>query len=64
MEQTEIPKRRLKVCYGYHSCSNRKHPIINLGGHYLRQFGFDVGDMVELTLVKGQIVIQKVQQTV
>ena len=58
MEQ--VPKRTLKVCYGFYSCSNRKHPLINLGGHYLSQFGFNVGDFVEVTLENGQIVIQKV----
>jgi hypothetical protein len=61
VEQTEKSKRQLKVCYGYNSGSNKPHPLINLGGHYLKKFGFNVGDFVELTIEKGQIVIKKVE---
>ena len=63
MGLTPQPKRKLKVCYGYHGCSNRPHPLINLGGHYLKQFDFNAGDFVELILEKGQIVIRKVTQS-
>lgn len=62
MKQTTQSKRKLKVCYGYHGCSNRQHPVINLGGHYLKEFGFHVGDFVELTIEKEQIVIRKTIQ--
>jgi hypothetical protein len=60
MNQYTLSKRTLKVTYGYHGCSNRKHPQIHLGGFYLTEFGFKVGDFVELSLVNGQIVITKV----
>jgi hypothetical protein len=63
MARTPQPKRTLKVCYGFHWKSNKKHPVINLGGHYLAQFDFKVGDMVEVSIEKGQIVISKVAQT-
>lgn len=59
IEETKQQKRILKVCYGYHRCSNRKHPVINLGGFYLSQMDFKVGDIVEVVIEKGQIVIKK-----
>ena len=60
METKNQNKRKLKVCYGFHYQSNKKHPLINLAGHYLSQFDFHVGDFVEVTIDRGQIVIRKV----
>jgi hypothetical protein len=60
MSQATTSKRTLKITYGYHGCSNRMHPQINVGGFYLTQFGFKVGDFVELSLENGQIVIKKI----
>ncbi len=54
-----VSKRKLKVCYAFRSKAKRKHPKINLGGHYLSKFGFDIGDYVELIIEKDTIVITK-----
>jgi hypothetical protein len=62
MARTPQPKRTLKVCYGFHWKSNKKHPVINLGGHYLAQFDFKIGDFVEMTIENGQITIRKASQ--
>jgi hypothetical protein len=51
--------RKLKVCYAYDRRSRKKHPLINLGGHYLAKYGFNIGDFVELILEKDLLTIKK-----
>ena len=48
--------RRLKVYYG-HGTNYARHPVIRLGGKYLSLQDFKIGDMVEVTLEAGRIVI-------
>ena len=57
-------KRKLKVYRGHYQLGFRRifkpHPVIRIGGHYLTQLGFQVGDMIEVSTEKGRIVITKV----
>jgi hypothetical protein len=53
--------RRLKVYYGHHANSYKQHPVIHLAGKYLKIQGFKIGDMVEVTMSAGQILITKVE---
>jgi hypothetical protein len=59
IDQTET--RHLKVYYGSHSGKNySRHPIIRIAGKYLRDFGFKIGDNIEVKLSQGRIEISKV----
>lgn len=51
--------RKLKICYSHYQKSRRRHPVINLKGHYLEKFGFTVGGYVDLTVSQDKIVIQR-----
>lgn len=59
-----IPKkvRRLKVHYlNYDFERLPPHPIIRFGGNYLVEFGFNIGDQINVRLEPGNITITKVQ---
>ena len=56
---SENKKRTLKVYYGYHSNSCKRHPVIRLAGKYLLKLNFKVGDSIELKMESGRIVITK-----
>ena len=62
MNQT-ARKRVLKICYGYHSNSDKKRPFIRLCGDYLSQMDFKIGDKVEVTITKNRITITNLQWT-
>ena len=49
--------RRLKVYYGHHGKTYKRHPVIRLAGKYLSTLDFKIGDMVEVTVESGRIVI-------
>jgi hypothetical protein len=51
--------RRLKVYYGHHA-NYPRHPVIRLGGNYLTLQDFKIGDLVEVTLEAGRILITKI----
>jgi hypothetical protein len=53
--------RRLKVYYGHQGNSYKRLPVIRLSGKYLTVQGFKIGDMVEVTLNAGQILITKIE---
>ena len=53
-------KRTLKVYYGYHCGSYKRHPVIRLGGKYLANMDFKVGDVIEITIESGHIRIEKI----
>lgn len=60
-----VRKRNMKVYYGYYCnrYSNVRHPVIRLKGHYLNTFGgFAVGDSLEVSVTKGEIIIKKVAE--
>jgi hypothetical protein len=51
--------RRLKVYYAHHGNSTRHHPYIRLAGKYLLNFGFKVGDKVQIQMEEQRIIITK-----
>ncbi len=61
MKSPDKKMRKRKVCYAYY-CSPRAspHPVIRLSGKYLENFGFVIGDTVEVYLDQNQITIKKV----
>jgi hypothetical protein len=54
-------KRKLKICYGQYSRSRKRHPVINLGGHYLEKFGFGIGDYVDLMITQDTVIITQTE---
>lgn len=52
-------KKQLKVYYGY-TGSDTPRPFIRLCGAYLKAWGFQIGDKVELSLENEKITITKV----
>ncbi len=54
-------RQSMTVQYGYYENSNSKHPVIKMRGKYLRRFGFEVGDTVEISIEQGQITIRKTE---
>jgi len=60
-ENTNPGNRRLKVYYGSHiGCRYSRHPVIHIAGKYLRDFGFKIGDTIEVKLSEGRIEISRV----
>lgn len=60
MSSENVRTRNLKVSYGhYRYTGGFFHPLIRLRGKYLLQFGFNVGDMVEVSVSSGHISIKK-----
>jgi antitoxin component of MazEF toxin-antitoxin module len=56
------PKQIRKVNYGCHSYKNAKiHPVIRLAGKYLEGFDFNIGDSIEVSIDKGKISIEKIE---
>ena len=52
--------KRLKVYYGsHHGSKYSRHPVIRISGKYLRDFGFKIGDTIEVKLSEGRIEISK-----
>lgn len=65
MNLKNVRTRNLKVSYGhYRYTGGFFHPLIRLHGKYLLQFGFNVGDMIEVSMSAGQITIKKVSKDV
>lgn len=59
-ENNNAGNRRLKVYYGsHHSSKYSRHPVIHIAGKYLRDFGFKIGDTIEVKLSEGHIEISK-----
>ena len=59
-ENTKAGNRCLKVYYGsHHGSKYSRHPVIRLSGKYLRDFGFKIGDTIEVKLSDGRIEISK-----
>jgi hypothetical protein len=57
-------KRVLKVYRGHHCCGRhhlyKPHPVIRLGGIYLSALDFQIGDVIEVKVKRGEIIITKV----
>lgn len=49
-----------KVYYGYYNNNDSgPHPVIRLGGKYLEDYGFRVGESINVKIDYSQIVITK-----
>ena len=59
-----VTTRRLKIYYGSNknSSSYSRHPRINIAGQYLKNYGFKIGDTIELKLSQGRIEITMLAQ--
>ena len=61
-EDNPSPRRTVQKVYrgfqrrGY---SFKEHPFIRLGGIYLSDFDFEIGDTIEVTIEPGKISINK-----
>jgi hypothetical protein len=64
----ETPKRRKKVYYSFRLSTSRfklfkpsgkYYPVIHLAGNYLSDSDFKIGDVIEVSLRPGRIVITK-----
>lgn len=54
-------RRIKKVYYAYYDYERwPPHPVIHLAGKYLKEFGFNIGDHIEVTLEPQRISITKV----
>lgn len=53
-------KRKQKVYYGHYGYEGGYfHPLIRIGGKYLKEFDFNVGDPIEISVAMGKITISK-----
>lgn len=53
--------RTRKVYYGHYDYEARSpHPVIRLGGKYLEEYGFKIGDTIDVTMEPQRIVITKI----
>lgn len=53
-------KRELKVSYTW---QNKKCiPSINLSGGWIRNLGFEIGDMVNVEMIENKLVIENVNK--
>jgi len=56
-------RRKQKVYYGnYQYQGGFFHPVIRIAGKFLKDFGFEVGDHIEVNVSMGQITIVKVPE--
>ena len=55
-----ISKRYLKVYYFHNGFPYIPIPVIRLGGKYLSNLDFKIGDTIEVVLETGKIVMSKV----
>ena len=56
-------RRFRKVYYAHYDHeSGSPHPVIRLGGKYLEEYGFSIGDTIDVTLEAHRIVITKIDK--
>lgn len=53
-----MEKKQLTIYYHY-TQSNKEVPLIRLQGQWLREFGFNIGEKIEVTLEENKLVINK-----
>ncbi|MBI3501319.1 MAG: hypothetical protein HY063_05940 [Bacteroidetes bacterium] len=55
-------RRKQKIYYGHYRNFNggKFYPVIRVGGIFLRDFGFEISDCVEIIISQGKITISKV----
>ncbi|MEO6240325.1 MAG: SymE family type I addiction module toxin [Bacteroidia bacterium] len=53
--------RKRKVYYKYSRRARKSviHPAIRIDGLYLKEYGFNIGDNIEIACEEGQIMIRK-----
>ena len=52
-----------KVQYGrYENKAAKPHPVIRIAGQYLEKFGFNIGDVVEVEIADGRIMVRKLAE--
>jgi hypothetical protein len=54
-----VMKRKQKIYYQHYGCKGNTHPFIRIAGQYLKRFGFNVGDSIEVNVGNGHITIKK-----
>lgn len=53
-------RRKRKVYYGHYETRRpAPHPVIRLNGKYLQEYGFNIGDTIDVEVVQDRIVITK-----
>ena len=61
--KTQLRRRKLrKIYYGhydYERGTNAFYPVIRIGGKYLAEYGFSIGDAIEVEIQHGRITITK-----
>ncbi|MCH8903556.1 MAG: hypothetical protein IIA45_06555 [Bacteroidetes bacterium] len=55
----KIPRVRV-VSYRHYDSNTSPHPFIRIGGKYLENFGFDIGDLIVMEIEPDRIAITKV----
>jgi hypothetical protein len=51
--------RKQKVYYQHYGRYGNTHPFIRIAGQYLKRFGFNIGDIIEVNVENSQITIRK-----
>lgn len=59
--ESNVKKRNLKVYYSHKGFPYDKKPVIRLGGDYLSEANFKIGDSIEIAAEPGRIVITKLE---
>src|ERR1035437_6458196 len=54
-----VMKRKQKIYYQHYGCKGHTHPFIRIAGQYLKRFGFNIGDSIEVNVGNGHITIKK-----
>lgn len=59
--QQEVRRARRKVHYAFarRRSNGILHPAIRIGGKYLQEYGFNIGDEIEVRCENGRILIAK-----
>jgi hypothetical protein len=54
-----IMTKKQKVYYQHYGRNGNTHPFIRIAGQYLKRFGFNVGDIIEVNVGNNHITIKK-----
>ena len=59
-QESKDPRVRV-VSSRHYSSDTSPHPYIRIGGKYLEEYGFKIGDRLKVCLSSGQIILTKVK---
>ena len=63
MDGNKEMRRLRKVQYAFYEDKLAKpHPVIRIAGKYLERFGFRIGDVVEVEIADGKIMVRKLAE--